>query len=327
MGGASLPATHAGAAEGRPLILIEEHLTDNTKKSGGYREVNASGRLMEGWFCPSEWTGPGESGFTPVLKIQPFRGGGYEATVRMLDLAKIGRAVAFGGRRKGARGVPDQLSEENRRKAGIRARRVVRLLVKNMAATNLLTFTRRETLEDVEAGRSWGAEDWARGWDKLRRNMERVLGDFPYVAVLEQHKKGNYHLHVAWCGKFPLTRFRPLWWSICGGRGQGNVQSQYIKQRTGCARAAVIARYISKYVTKNFETVSRFNKKRYWASKQSLEQVRRYILRSPDVVQAFSELPWLGVRFADRHNFFLFPDGTGWWWNFIPEDHGADPPF
>lgn len=135
-------------------------------------------------------------------------------------------------------------------------------------------------LWEKEHGPMWSSEDWSKAWDKLRQNLERVLGDVPYVAVLERHRKGNYHLHLAWVGRVNLNVMRPLWWAICGGRGAGNVDAQYIKVRQGGDRAHRIASYISKYVGKHFTDNPRFNKKRYRASRQSLEEVRRYVLRA-----------------------------------------------
>jgi len=269
------------------------------------------------------------------LKIQAFKHGGYEATVRLLDLDKIGGAMEA-KKRFGKREAPETLDTENIAKAGARAKRKVRHLVKNMAASHLCTLTRRETA----GGECWTADDWAKAWDRLRRGLERVIGDFPYVAILEKHKKGNYHLHVAWCGKINLNLMRPLWWSICGGRGQGNVDAQYIKVRAGLERSDRVAKYISKYVTKSYFDNPRFNKKRYWASRQTMPEVRRYVLRSFDLDSAMGEVrKMLGLdwgkyvdlvpgRYGERcQHYFAFPDGGGVWFSFIPEIHGTEVPF
>ena len=329
-----------------PLVLIEEHLTD-TPLEPRFHQAFSSGFLVDNWKAENGFVTPPDGELTPVLKIQHFEAGGYEATVRMLDLNKIGRAMQRSARR-GKREAPASMSPENRAKAGQRAKRRVRHLVKNMGATNLVTLTRREGPStkdwtdaqweawenggreewEAEHGEFWTAEEWAKAWDKLRRALERVIGDFPYVGVLEQHRKGNFHLHLAWVGKVNLNLLRPLWWACCGGRGEGNVDSKYIKVSRGCHRSAVISRYISKYVTKHFEEEGRFNKKRYWASRQTMADVQRYILKSGDVGQSLADLiGWMDFKFGDRHNFFLFPDGSGWWWNFVPEIHASPPPF
>jgi len=272
------------------------------------------------------------------LKIQPFASGGYEATVRSLNLEKIANAME-GGRRAGVREAPDEIDPYHAAVAAQRARKQVRLKVKNMAATHLVTFTRRES----EGGAWWSEADWTAAWDRFRRSLVRVLGDFPYVAVLERHQKGNFHLHVAWCGRVKVDLVRRLWLAITGGKGTGNIDAKLIRVPFGGDRSARIARYISKYVSKGFDEHSRFNKKRYWASRQTIEEARRYVLRAADLdsvvaeVKRFLGLDWgkffeIGVNRSGRcvpysHHFFPFPDGGGFWLNYVPELHGADPPF
>lgn len=273
-----------------------------------------------------------------VAKVQSFKVGGYELSVRSLELEKIGRAIE-GVRRIGKREKPDSIDLENVRKAAQRAKRRVRYLTKNMAASHLVTFTRRET----EAGGFWAAEEWVKAWDKLRRLIVKAKGEFPYVAVLERHKKGNYHLHVAWAEapgqKVNLNLVRGCWWAVCGGRGQGNVDAQFIRVRAGLERADKVAKYISKYTSKHFEDDPRFNKKRYWASRQDLEPARRVVLRSFDLAGAVAEVMGMhGLNMADymrqtkrgpvHDGFFPFPDGSGFWLTYIPDKHGGSvPPF
>ena len=317
-----------------PLDLIEEHLTE---KVGDFqfRTGLQGGHLIKNWLFPVNWSAP-EYGVTPVLKVQSFQSGGYEATVRMLDLKKIGRAMEFGGCR-GKREKPAEVSAEGLQKSAARAKRKLRHLVKNMCATHLLTLTRRETKQSD----FWTPEEWAAAWDRLRRMLVKLIGEFPYVAVLERHEKGNYHLHIAWLGRVNLNVLRPAWWVCVGGRGAGNVDAQYIRVAAGRSRADRVARYISKYVTKNLDTECRFNKKRYWGSRQSLPAVRRYVLNcdrkgmlntAADVLGLNDILQFMRIKQNGKMvfsgNLFLFPDDSGFWLNFIPGEHsGAPPPF
>jgi len=95
-----------------------------------------------------------------------------------------------------------------------------------------------------------------------------------------------------------------------------------------------VARYISKYTTKHFEEADRFNKKRYWASRQTLEEARRYVLDAASLDAALHQtLTQLGLRYddfivrrgdrLDIEHMFMFPDGGGVWINVIPERHLA----
>jgi hypothetical protein len=334
----------SGAHAGReaPLVLIEEHLTVNIDfPLESYRPASCAGRLLQGWSAPVEGIVPNKNGLNFVSKIQPFNVGGYELSVRSLDLEKIGRAVEFGGCRgkREAPEVPDQLNLE---KSAARAKRRVRYLVKNMGATHLVTFSIRESIETID---SWYTpEDWSKAWDKLRRLIVKAKGEFPYVAVLEKHKKGNYHLHVAWVEapgqKVNINLVRSCWWAVLGGRGKGNVDAQFIKVRAGLERSDRVARYISKYTTKNLDVDCRFNKKKYWASRQQLPSARRTILRASDSKEALDEvLRTYGINLADyvtncpkrglvHQNLFFYPDGSGFWINYIPElNRPPDIPF
>lgn len=347
-----------------PLILIEEHLTDIPFEPDR-RSPIVAGKLLANWSIPADYVPRCDGSLDFVLKVQRFAAGGSECTIRPLDLERIGNAIDSSGAIRGKREKPEEQSVECVEKAAQRAKRKVRQLVKNMGATHLVTFTRREgpaTKGHLKTGQKWEwseeqwqewestgkaeweskngvfwtEEEWLLAWERFRRGMVRVLGDFPYVAILERHKKGNFHLHVAWVGRVNLNVVRPLWWGCCGGRGCGNVQAQYIRVRQGLLRADSIARYISKYVTKAFETSSRFNKKRYWSSRQTMEEAKRYVLKARTLQDAMVECQQLvgfdPMKYFDMGNktmrgMFVFPDGSGMWFNFMPDIHGADPPF
>lgn len=326
-------AAAPGGGRVAPLDLIEGHLTD-IATPGEFRRAESCGRLLKNWFVPDEFNGVESGQMRYVLKVQPFAHGGYEATCRALDLEKIAHAMEPKCRH-GKREAPEELDPDNLARSAARARRKVRLLVRNMKADHLVTFTRRE----LEAMGFWTEDQWAGAWDRLCRLLKRILGSFPYVAILERHKKGNFHLHVAWCGRVNVKVLRRCWEAVAGGRGQCNIDAKHIKAPHGHDRASRIARYISKYVTKSFADNPRFNKKRYWASRQTLEEVRRYVLNALDLSGAIEEVRrLLGLDFsrflqigkygdAVLRNFFPFPDGGGVWISYLPDVHGADPPF
>ena len=239
------------------------------------------------------------------------------------------------GGKHGKREKPDEVSIENQMKAAARAKRRMRYLVKNMQADHLVTFTKRE----AEGSEYWTPEQWVACWDRFRRLAVRLMGEFPYVAILEKHQKGNYHLHVAWCGRVNVGLVRKMWLAaLGGGKGCGNIDAKHIKVSYGGDRASRIARYISKYVAKHFDSEPRYNKKRYWASRQTLEEARRYVLNADTLDAAFKRTcEMFGVDLAKysvmtktglrTREMFSFPDGSGIWFAHIPELHGTDPPF
>jgi hypothetical protein len=370
MGGGAFQRTERApqGAAGReaPLDSIEEHLTDSIFHAA-YRRGEHSGRLLENWNFPVEWVGPPDVGGVEncelvdgesfVLKIQPFAQGGYEATIRKVNLPRLGSVLDI-VRPRGKREAPEELSVESIMKGAARGKRRVRHLCRNMMATHLLTLSKREGPNtklwgldrwdawnnggrdewEREHGAFWTPEEWAAAWDRLRRLLVRVIGQFPYVAILEQHKKGNYHLHVAWVGKVNVQLVRKMWLAVVGAGG-GNIDAKHIKVPHGHDRSSRIAGYISKYVTKSFEDNPRFNKKRYWASKQSLEEARRYVLRAMTLDDSMEEVKQLlGIDYGKflvlkqgqppkLQNMFMFPDGCGAWINYLPDIHDSGPPF
>ena len=142
-----------------------------------------------------------------------------------------------------------------------------------------------------------------------------------------------------WCGRVNVGIVRKLWLlAIGGGKGCGNIDAKHMKVQAGGDRATRIARYISKYVSKHFVDSPRYNKKRYWASRQTLEEARRYVLTADTLDGAITQMgAMLGLDYSKfmvtwggktkNENLFVFPDGGGMWINYIPELHGVEPPF
>jgi hypothetical protein len=336
--------------------LIEEHLTYDTHDTE-YRRAGHGGALVRNWFVPEDWQGT-RGQLQYILKVQPLGDAGYEATIRQVDMDRIGEAILNGGKR-GKRDAPSEISIENQEKAACRAKRQMRLLTKNMMADHLVTFTKAEGPQTKMWGKedwdAWDAggrdgwerdhgafmspDEWAKAWDKTRRLLTRVIGEFPYVAILEKHSKGNYHLHVAWCGRVQVGMVRKMWQAaLGGGRGCGNIDAKHIKVPSGADRASRIARYISKYIGKHFEDSPRYNKKRYWASRQTLEEARRYVLKADTLDGAVEQMRrFLGLDFSKfvvvvagklrTEGLFTFPDGSGLWLSYNPDLHAVDPPF
>jgi len=326
----SQAVVEVGGGEASPLDLKVDHLTDELPTPLFRAASRGDGGTVAGWYLPRnlEFT-PSEDGDV-VLKVQSFKSGGYELTCRKVNLPKLARMMDA-PRRRGKREAPDQINTETQRKNAFRAKRKLRLSVKNIGADRLFTLTRRET-EDF-----WSEDDWKQAWDRFRRGCLKMGIELAYVGVLERHKKGNFHLHMAITGWINIKIARRLWWSICGGRGQGNVDVSFKGYMGGSRldKSARIARYISKYVTKTFESGAshEFNKKRYWASRHDMPAARRIILGGDCVVAAWSQvcemfgLDTLRVV-SDRDSFFLAGSGDDEliWYSFR-ECHALPPPF
>jgi hypothetical protein len=169
-----------------------------------------------------------------------------------------------------------------------------------------------------------------------------------YVSVPERHPTNpkHWHLHAGVRGWVKINMARQIWWSCCGGRGMGNVDVKHIKvgaHRDGTpkgplAKAEKIAKYLSKYMTKDLIFSHRPDKKRYWRSEFELPEGRRYWLHARpgkgddylnDAVNEF--MARFGLVNPQHLSFFVFPDSSGFWCSYNPDAslHAvtAPPPF
>lgn len=272
-----------------------------------------------------------------LATVYGFEAGGFEATIRLVDIQK---AIDAQMRPRGHRKPVDERDERDMLRAVARAKKTIRHAVKTIGATHLMTLTTRE---DENSPESLAAQ-----WKRFVRSYRSYSGEaFPYVALPERHPKNpkHWHLHVAVRGFVKLNVARHVWWSCCGGRGMGNVDVQYIKvsryndgtPKGPLVRAEKIARYISKYMTKDLIFTHRPDKKRYWRSEFDLPEGRRYWLKArPGIGDSYlnEALAEFMERFGLTHHglsFFVFPDGSGFWCSYNPQKSqyvsALPPPF
>lgn len=294
------------------LPVSRSHLPDEDQPKNWFRSSN-------NYIHPSP-----ESPFHYVAKLQPFQSGGYEVTLTKIDFQQLVSRVdssRFRGKREKGEQKPEDIESSINR-----SKRKVRHLIKSMGCDRLLTLTKRESDPDTY----WTKDEWAAAWDKFNKLCKKAGAPISYVAVLEKHKKGNYHLHAAIVGHISVNLIRKIW-LVCigGGKGSGNVD---IKMRRNCSehvRRAGLAKYVSKYITKQADNTE-FNKRRYWPSRHKLPEPRRYILNSEHVVSALIELAeYLGLNFRvllDKAFMFEGGNGEGAWFAF-DDILVAEPPF
>ncbi len=273
-----------------------------------------------------------------LVTVHGFSVGGFEATVRTVDAQHMEDMKHLP---RGARKPVEERKPTDMLRAVARAKKTVRLAVKEIGCDHLLTLTTREQENDpLKLARQW--KDFVR---KYRKYSDE---EFLYVAVPERHPSNpkHWHLHIAIRGRLKLNIARQLWWDVCGGRGMGNVDIRYIK--VGCdkttglplgplARSEKIARYVSKYMTKDLLFAHRPDKKRYWRSEFEMPKARRYWLETrPDYSDGTLDLAFaeLRARFGgfsvSKCSVFCFPDGSGFWLSYNPHscalDTFAEPP-
>lgn len=268
-------------------------------------------------------------------KVVSFAPGGYEvycsrhtrALIKPRNVITFPLEMCISRKRK----TRDEQDSECVRRSMQRAKQRVRWRCKNMGASHLLTLTSRE------AGPVFMTYDqWLAAWDRFKRLVERATGGrFPYVWVVEPHPSNplHLHMHVALAARANLSLFRRCWYIALGGRGNergavtpGGVDVQAIKSPNKLRRTERIARYISKYITK--DSAAEFNRKRYGASQMTAPEVRSFWMRSATITDALGELiETLGLQVVSVRSDLFIPSGGDFMWvQHVPELSGAGPP-
>ena len=272
----------AQRAAGAPRLDIRTltHQTHNTP-------VIRNGEVLKNWFKRSDCVnGESKNPIRYVATLQVFRAGGYEVLCKPIDLHEVAR-MADAPRKTGKREKDEDADQnpEDQARSVQRSKKKMRHKIHSIGCDRLLTLTHREKDQAIFKTKDW----WAESWEKFLRIASKAGVQFEYVAVLEKHKKGNFHLHVALKGFMPVKRLRRIWCVCCGGRGMGNVDVKFRQDLPPMRRRKGLARYLSKYMAKQIGDVE-FNKKRYWSSKHQLPDARRYILKAQDSDGALQEL-------------------------------------
>lgn len=227
-----------------------------------------------GFVTQSEYDRHGGQSHFEVTLLE-FDNGHREASIRCtttLSELQLGRDAVTGewpgsispDAPRTARGAAEDRQASVER-ATRRARKAARVRCKASGYDSLFTFTYRENVQDRDLV--------AAHWKETVRRIRRVLPDFSYVAVLERQKRGALHLHVA-THRLPAAFnvrgvrlkswnvLRSIWRSVVGDLGGNFDESK--RRRTSRANAFRIARYITKYISKDFED-GELDRKRYWA--------------------------------------------------------------
>jgi len=219
-------------------------------------------------------------------------------------------------------GVPDPLKmaltpEENRARAGRRAKVQVRQKCKVMGVNSLFTLTYKANVMDREMV--------AKHWKAFVTRVRKLLPSFSYVATLEKQKRGAYHIHIA-THRLPAllqhqgvkvkswNLLRAIWRSVVGELG-GNFDEAKRKFHAK-SRAHKIASYISKYVSKAFDDADEAldGKKRFWVS-QGIVVPRPEVLIFPH--EQFADLIALVHQACggqEGHNTLYVDPGRGVFW-------------
>lgn len=237
-------------------------------------------------------------------KWQTFKGAPPELTIQKVDFGSEVQAyirAAHAGlshvppRARAKRKDPGESRDpESVERSQRRAKTTLRLLVTQLAPRGMVTFTTRKT---------YPLDDLAAIWRRFVALAYMVDPELKYVCVPEPHPSNpdHFHLHAAWRGVLNIDTLRRLWHvaleahegrrvsrRLEGPASPGNIDVRSVKGRDVNARVRKIARYISKYITKDL--IERFNRRRYWPAKGiDLPGARRFWLDATDQASAIRE--------------------------------------
>lgn len=228
------------------------------------------------------------------------------------------------------------VSPESLERSERRAKTNCRKAVMELAPSSMVTFTTREILP---------FDSLLVVWKAFQRLCHQAKCEFEYVAVVEPHPSNpdHLHLHVAYRGRLHYDTIRRLWHialearngrrvkkTLYGSESPGNItDSKKVKARDPLTRMRKIAKYVSKYITK--EMISQFNRKRYWPSKGiSVKAARVYWLKSLSQLEAIREGclmlgQWDEVLDLCPQNIFNPSDRVAWL--AVDPSKTPDPPF
>ena len=243
-----------------------------------------------------------------VFTVRAFTDNGYEVSARSTEEGhKKTNSRRLGEKPKKRATDRSQMSEESIVSSLRRTKKQIRQQSRMMCANLMLTFTTRHAYVDV---------------DQFKRVTSRFLAmvrkehvDFQYISVFERHnsnktsskKKGSLHMHMVTAGYVPYNPLRELWkkavqLDLKNGDWEGaSMQASEAKNRS----PSTLARYISKYLTKDLDN-EHFepNKKRYWSSKNIQVPPLITLFSPPAAEEGIFRAMWGDILEAETLVFF-----------------------
>ena len=238
------------------------------------------------------------------LKVQQYTSAPPELTIQRISFDRDveryqsayenGFSNAFRGRSVRS-SEKKAVSAESLERSERRAKTSCRKSIMELAPSSMVTFTTREVM---------GFDALLSCWKYFQRLCHQASAQFEYVAVVERHPSNpeHLHLHVAYRGRIHYGTIRRLWHialearhgrrvskTLYGSDSPGNINdSKRVKARDPLTRMRKIAKYVSKYITKDM--ISQFNRKRYWPSKGvNVKEAQVYWLQSLTQAHAIRE--------------------------------------
>ena len=164
------------------------------------------------------------------------------------------------------------MDEEQLHRSIIRAKKNARYKALGLGVDRLLTFTTRENIQDRDLAYKYLEKTIKLYNSKSNKKLQ-------YVAVMELQKRGAIHFHLATNEYHDVVALRKCWMKAIGGDGTVNVTNpkNYQRSKDGHWNRADIVKYITKYISKDYDKNNIVGKKRYSSSRGILKPMKHII--------------------------------------------------
>ncbi len=234
---------------------------------------------------------------------------GYRMVVRDYGQGLVEASITIKTTDKRRRSAPDRTAtsehdEENRDRAIRRAKTAVRQSIMAAQLDHLLTLTYRANQQSGKL--AW--EHFAK-FTRLIRKW-RCGRPYSFVAVLERQKRGAMHIHMAVHGHQNAKALRAMWHQAIGSP-EGNIDVAYKPQHA----LPKMARYLSKYITKDIDVEHENGDHRYKRSRNI--EIPKIVAVLPFHIAVDSKLIELFDQRGTAISFYknnLDAEGPKWLW-------------
>jgi hypothetical protein len=209
--------------------------------------------------------------------------------------------------------------ETNAERALRRAKSKIRKLIMTMKANRMLTLTFRDNVVD--------AAEAHKLFVRFIKAVHKEMPNWQYVSVAERQKRGAWHFHIAVAGFQNVKLLRTLWTKLV----DGNIDVTGARTRGDKkAASAMIAGYLTKYMTKAFNENYEHGKYRYRASNGIKLNERIIWIPSQTWADAQKDVANLMTQTYGQVGAFYFSDdwNNGWFasWSFTKRRDSSKAP-
>jgi len=185
--------------------------------------------------------------------------------------------------------------EENKQRSLRRAKSVIRKKIIEGELDHFLTLTYKENKTDLQ-------ECW-KDWKKFIRLVQQKYPALKYLVIVERQKRGAIHFHAAIHGFMHANAIRSLWLQVVGA---GNID---LKRKKDGQSIHSLAKYICKYLTKQYDELDDFKNLYRCSQNIKLKQMKFYLPKEYALFRADEIEKALAIFIKDIKQFWEDSNG------------------